>query len=281
MILELPAGTFVVNKKLITANNINFKNIKVFEDQVFVSEILCLSKKHKIIPKGLYERRMQDPRSLSKKTGYIIVKSCIKVILEICKLMKNKDCPKTNSTRKFLLSRINFAEQQLLNNILVCNKNQIINISKFFVKNFSTLNLIKKNNSKQLKLLAKNVYKVKKNFLNFKMKKILTIKKFKSDFNKYIIFCAGSYGEIILKICLNLKINVEFVIDNNNFYSGKRLRSKIIHSPSFLKKKLRYFSDHKIFICNKNYNQFKKIKLQLEKIGFNKKKLNSNKYLNL
>ena len=33
---------FVVNKKLITANKINFKNIKVFEDQVFVSEILCL-----------------------------------------------------------------------------------------------------------------------------------------------------------------------------------------------------------------------------------------------
>ena len=49
--------------------------------------------------------------------------------------MKNKDCPKTNSTRKFLLSRINFAEQQLLNNILSAIKNQIINISKFFVKN--------------------------------------------------------------------------------------------------------------------------------------------------
>ena len=262
---------FVVNKKLITTNKINFKNIKVFEDQVFVSEILCLSKKHKIIPKGLYERRMQDPHSLSKKTGYIIVQSCIRVILEICKLMKSKDYSKSNNARKFLLSRINFAEQQLLNNILVCKKNQIIDTSKFLLKNFSLFNSVKKNNNKQLKLLTKNFYKMKNNFLNFKMKKILTIKKFKNDFNKYIIFCAGSYGEIILKICLNLNINVEFVIDNNNFYRGKKLNSKMIYTPSFLKKKLKYFSNHKILICNKNNNQFKKIKFQLKKIGLNKK----------
>lgn len=264
---------FVVNKKLITANNINFKNIKVFEDQVFVSEILCLSKKHKVIPKSLYERRMQDPHSLSKKTGYIIVQSCIRVILEICKLMKSKDYSKSNSTRKFLLSRVNFAEQQLLNNILVCKKNQIIDTSKFLLKNFALFNSIKKNNNKQLKLLTKNFYKMKNNFFNFKMKKILTIKKLKNNFNKYIIFCAGSYGEIILKICLNLNINVEFVIDNNNFYSGKKLNSKIIYTPSFLKKKLKNFSNHKILICNKNNNQFKKIKYQLEKIGLNKKNL--------
>ncbi len=262
---------FVVNKKLITANNINFKNIKVFEDQVFVSEILCLSKKHKIIPKGLYERRMQDPHSLSKKTGYIIVQSCIRVILEICKLMKSKDYSKSIIARKFLLSRINFAEQQLLDNILVCKKNQIINITKFIVKNFAFFKLVKKNNNKQLKLFTKNFYKMKSNFLNFKMKKILIIEKFKSNFNKYIIFCAGSYGEIILKICLNLKVNVEFVVDNNNFYSGKKLNSKMIYAPSILKKNLRHFSNHKILICNKSNNQFKKIRFQLERIGLNKK----------
>jgi glycosyltransferase involved in cell wall biosynthesis len=264
---------FIVNKKLITANNINFKNIKVFEDQVFVSEILCLSKKDKIIPKGLYERRMQDPHSLSKKTGYVIVQSCIKVILEICKFLKSKNYSKSNSARKFLLSRANFAEQQLLNNILVCKKNQIIDASKFLLKNSTLFNSIKKNNNNQLKLLTKNFYKMENNFLNFKMKKILIIKKLKNSFDKYIIFCAGSYGEIILKICLNLNINVECVIDNNNFYSGKKLNSKIIYTPSFLKKKLKYFSNHKILICNKDNNQFKKIKFQLEKIGLNKKNL--------
>jgi len=264
---------FVVNKKLITANNIKFKNIKVFEDQVFVSEILCLSKKYKIIPKSLYERRMQDPQSLSKKTGYVIVQSCIRVILEICKLLKSKNYSKSNSVRKFLLSRVNFAEQQLLNNILVCKRNQIIELTKFLLKNFSLFNSIKKNNNKQLKLFTKNFYEMKNNFLNFKMKKILTIKKLKNIFDKYIIFCAGSYGEIILKICLNLNINVECVIDNNNFYSGKKLYSKIIYTPSFLKKKIKHFSSHKILICNKDNHQFKKIKFQLEKIGLSKKNL--------
>jgi len=264
---------FIVNKKFITTNKLNFKNIKVFEDQVFVSEILCLSKRHKIIPQVLYERRMQDPNSLSKKTGYVIVQSCVKVILEMCKLLKITNYSKSKSAKKFLLSRAHFAEQQMLNNILVCKKNQIIDTLKFIIKNFDLFNLIKKNNNKQLKLVTKNFHNLKNNFFYFKMKKILAVKKLKKNLNKCLIFCAGSYGEIILKICLNLKINVELVIDNNSFYHGKKLNSKIICAPSILKKKLHYFSNHKIFICNKNYNHFKKIKFQLEKIGLNKKNL--------
>ena len=71
----------------------------------------------------------------------------------------------------------------------------------------------------------------------------------------------------------DLNINVECVIDNNNFYSGKKLYSKIIYTPSFLKKKIKHFSSHKILICNKDNHQFKKIKFQLEKIGLSKKNL--------
>ena len=46
-----------------------------------------------------------------------------------------------------------------------------------------------------------------------------------------------------------------------------------IKSPLHLKNNLNKFKNHKILVCNKEINAFKKISFQLSKIGFSKKNI--------
>ena len=74
---------FIVKKKFLHLNNIYFKNIKISEDWVFVSQILCLAQSFKIIEKPTYIYQRFEPNTLSISSGYIFVISHIKVIYEI------------------------------------------------------------------------------------------------------------------------------------------------------------------------------------------------------
>ena len=85
--------------------------------------------------------------------------------------------------------------------------------------------------------------------------------------NNLILFCVGGYGKTALQILLNINAKVDFILDNNHIYYGKKINKLTIKNPYFLKKNLNKFLNHKIFICNKKNSEFKKIKLQLKKIG--------------
>ena len=99
---------FIIKTSFLRSNNINFKNIRVFEDQYFVSKILCLSKSYKIISKPVYLKRLHDPNTLSSYTGYTIVKSCIINANEIAKFIFKDKNILNNQKINFLLSRLKF-----------------------------------------------------------------------------------------------------------------------------------------------------------------------------
>ena len=107
------------------------------------------------------------------------------------------------------------------------------------------------------------------------MRKISFIKNIvmKIEKNKLIIFCAGGYSEVILKSLYKLGIKVHAIIDNNLHYSGKQFNNTKIKNPLYLKKNFSQLSDYNFLVCNKNFFAFSKIKTQLGKIGFNKKKI--------
>ena len=119
-----------------------------------------------------------------------------------------------------------------------------------------------------------NFFKIK--YLNIK-KNILSAKRdfgiANSSNNNIILFCAGSYGKIALKNFTKIGVKINFIIDNNLEYSEKKIDKTIIKNPSYLKKNLNQFSNHKILVCNKKTVEFNKIKLQLNKIGFEDKNL--------
>ena len=68
-----------------------FKDIITYEDQVFVSEILCLAQSFKIIDQPIYLWRIFEPDTLGKKSGYVVVISCIKIIYEIGKFFEKEN----------------------------------------------------------------------------------------------------------------------------------------------------------------------------------------------
>ena len=69
---------------------------------------------------------------------------------------------------------------------------------------------------------------------------------------KIILFCTGSYTKIILKTFIKLGANINIIIDNNIYFSGKKLETATIRNLSYLKKKGKKVFNPKILICNKN-----------------------------
>jgi len=254
---------FVLKKDFLYFNNIFFKNIKVAEDWVFVSEILCLAKNFKMIKKPVYIHRMYEPNTLGKKIGYIFVMSRIKVICEISKLFNLNKSFFGQEKINYLIRILKLATQEMYSSIIICNHNEIKKINKY----------IKKNKA----LIMKPPYYNLKNFhlLKYKLKKDIFIKKIISKLknNKIILFCAGSYGRITLKYLSKLGIKVKIIIDNNTQFSGKKIGSAKIVSPIYLKENLKKFSNYKIFVCNKLTNDFNSVKLQLLKIGIKEKNI--------
>ena len=252
---------FIVKKTFLNREKIIFKNIRVFEDQAFVANILCDAKSLKLIKYPIYERRVSEISTLGKQTGFIIVKSCIKLISEINRIYNKKKDKNNQFKIKFLISRVNFILEQLLDNILICNDNQIKKISNSLINNCK---FIKKLDNKN------NFIKFIKNVKNYKVVKIKKLKNKILNKKKVIIFCAGAYSEIIIKTCKKLSIMINFIIDNNPNYNNQKLSNIIIKNPHTINSTFFRENMFQVLVCNKKIDDFKKIKLQLTNMGVKK-----------
>ena len=252
---------FIVKKTFLNREKIIFKNIRVFEDQAFVANILCDAINLKLIKYPIYERRITEISTLGKQTGFIIVKSCIKLISEINRIYNKKKDKNNQLKKKFLISRVNFILEQLLDNILICSENQIKKINNSLINNCK---FIKKLDNKN------RFIKFIKNLKNYKIVKIKNLKNKILNKNKVIVFCAGAYSEIIIKICKKLSIMINFIIDNNPNYNNQKLSDIIIKYPHTINSTFYRKNMFQILVCNKKINDFKKIKLQLTNMGIKK-----------
>ena len=163
----------------------------------------------------------------------------------------------------------------MLASIIICKSNEIKKASKYLYKYSSLILKLSKFRFKKLDFLLRKDKNLNKNLLKFKSEKIKIIKNIITRFekNNIILFCVGVYGKIALKLFTNLGIKINFIIDNNPMYSGKKIDNTVIKNALYLKNNLKKFSNHKIFICNKKIVEFNKIKLQLSKIGINYKNI--------
>lgn len=267
---------FIVRKEFLHSQNINFNNnIRIFEDQVFVSKILCLEKNFKIIQKSIYARRIFEPDSLGKKTGHIVVISCINIIYEISKFIYQRKKNLNQQKINFLYSRLKFVKEQLLLNIIACELFEIKKASRHYYKYISIISKLSKFGFRQLDFLSISIKNINKYLIKHKYKKIKILKNIVEKFRSYnlILFCTGSYSKIILKSFTELGVEIDIIIDNNIHYSEKKFENATIKNPPYLKKNLKKLLNHKILVCNKNILEFNKIKLQLIKIGIKNKNL--------
>jgi glycosyltransferase involved in cell wall biosynthesis len=273
---SLTCWNFVVRKELLSSNKIFFKNhIRLNEDTIFAAEILCMSKSFKIISEPVYGYRIFDQNTLGKSKGFVFVISRIKVICELCKFIFIKKKILNSIKLNFLFFVLKRLMDEVFIGIILFKSNEIQKSANYFEKYKYVIKFTSNLGFKKINFLLKKNNSLKENLITFCNIKKKRLKKATSQFKKekLIIFCAGYYGRTAFKYFTDNDFNVSIVIDNNINYSGQMLDKISIKSPLHLKNNLNKFKNHKILVCNKEINAFKKISFQLSKIGFSKKNI--------
>ena len=249
---------FALNRKFIINKKIFFKDFRIFEDQFYVTKILFEEKSFSIFKKPIYNRRLDEPKTLSKIVGFDTALTCLKLIIEISSLFLNqkKKFKRNKIYKNFFISRIKFLENLFLENLLICTNSQIKNFSNLYFKY-------------KLLLSKVNLISFQKNLQKYKDKKIHSLLTKLNKQKKYHIFCSWYYSEIIIKICLKYNYRIDYILDNNLSYRNKKLFDKKIIFPSDLNKS--DLKSHSVLLCNKDDFHIKKISIQLKNMGFNQK----------
>lgn len=268
---------YIINRKFIFKNKIFFKKITTFEDQVFVSQILCLSKHFKILHEVNYIWRNYETNSLGKLTGYLTALSCLKILFQISNFIHEQSLNLDKIEKKFLSSRIKFSLNRFFQNILICNSHELKKLNLYLKKNKKKLrNLITLSNEKNFVKLLNNLKCINLKIIKETKISILNNKNRKNK--KILLICLGYYGKIILKVLLNLSQNVDFIIDDNKIFTGKSENKIKINNYLFLKKNRNKFKDHLLLICNNKKKDINLIKKKLLRIKFSKKNIS---YVNI
>lgn len=252
---------FALNRNFLLKKKIFFENIRVHEDHIFVSRLFYT--KENAINSNLttHARRSKSLNSLGRSTGHSVCKSCLQNINYYMKdYKKNKF---NNKELNFFKSRLHFFIKIFILNIFICNKNQLIDLSKYLAKNLPNIysklaklnlfvNFFDQNKLNYIKLLNfKNHYLsiVNKNFKFLKNKKIN-------------IVCASSYSKICINIFSNLfKTKIINIFDNNENFLNEKIHIYKIKNINY--KNINKFKKNYFLICNNNNKDFLNIKSQL------------------
>ena len=263
---------FISKRKFLLDNKIFFRKIKTAEDWVFVSEILCLSKNFYLIKEPVYIHRYFYFNTLGKVKGYDRIKSLLNVISAILKFIKNKKTFLNKKKVEYLLRIISLATEELDINLIICNKKNLKNLSLIIFKLKNELSVLSKYGIQYFNFLSSDKKKLYNNFIqiNEKKYKLINNKLNKTNNKNIILFCIGRYGRIFLEYFIKIGLRIKIIVDNNPAYENKKIYNLKIKNTLYLKRNLKRFSKFTIFVCNDSAFDFKKIKIQLIKIGYSK-----------
>jgi len=271
---RLTCWNFVYKKSFLKKKNIRFSNIRIFEEQIFLTKILIEAETFQIFKTPLYQRRIIEVNSLSTKVGYAVILSCTKNLYELIKFYHNKDGIFNKLEKKFLSSRFTFLMRELIKNIVLLKKKQISNIVEIIANKYNF-----KNNKIYSNTTLNKLYKSKKNlnkmFLiknNIEKNKIFKVLS-KISNSDTILYCAGSYSKIILKLIPIYNIKIKFVCDGNLGFQDQKIYQYNIRSKKYLTKNIKKFLDDNIMISNCDIKTSIIIKNDLIRNGFNKDKI--------
>ena len=175
----------IVKKKLF------LNNLKFYEDQVFISNILLKKYKSAYLKNTHIIRNDENPNSLGRSIGVDVINTSI-FCLNYFQSLKYK----SKTAKDFIISRINFYLKEILKNLFFLNDNKIEKIKH---------TLIKILNQKKYKIHLEKKFKLIKNY----KQRIL------NDNSKYaVIYCFGQLGRIVFNFVRH-KYKKLYIIDNN------------------------------------------------------------------
>ena len=78
---------FVIKRKIIEEFKIRFTDLKIYEDQVFITKIIGISKKFLVIKEPVYFRKSHNLNSLGRAVGGKVAYSSLKLIKESIEIL--------------------------------------------------------------------------------------------------------------------------------------------------------------------------------------------------
>ena len=222
---------YILKRDFLKKNKIYFKKIRVFEDQVFISEILCYVKKFKVI-NGTFHIHHERFNSLGRSMKKTTLLSCLKVINDICVMIKKDGL--SFEQRKFLQGRIRFMLGFLKLYLLFFNKKQTKTVCFFIKKNITNFLVIKQKSFSKI-LNKKNFNYIFKKILRFKDNAELLFRNFNIKKSSLVyVFGAGLLGRVTRQILKKSNVNTVAFLDNNEYFHNKKCLDLKIIKPELL-----------------------------------------------
>lgn len=242
---------YIVKKKFLIKNKINFLNLRVAEDQLYVTKIFLKMQNILIVKKNFYNHN-NFSGTLSDFMDKNSAKDCFKVLFKYCEIYSSLNHKKYFFFKKLLFNYIQGVFSMFTSLLIMRNKKEIKELSKIIPKDIKKYNFLIK--------YPENIYFFnffqKKNYLqsllNYKNEVIFTkkekIDKFCENKKLIFIYCyskflGASYN--IISLNKNLwKDKVKAILDENLNLSGKIFKGKKIISPkeNFFNKN--FFANH-------------------------------------
>ena len=251
---------YILNRKFLTNKKINFFDVRVAEDQLFVLNVFLKMRSFYIFKTKFYYHR-NLPGTLSDFMNFEYSKCCLKVLLEYYKILANEK---------------NLTNRELINKYIQSCFSMFISI--FITSTFSEIKelgqILKKNNAKVLKNLnynnskinfsflfqkygyEKGLLRAKKIIINLKRKKI---EEFIHDKKKIYFFCYSKFLNASAKIMGKNWKKVIGILDQNKLLYDKSFKNKRILEPNKILKNKKN-TDISIIINNHREITSRKIK---------------------
>lgn len=231
---KIHSWNYIIKSKIVK-KKLFLNNLKFYEDQVFISNILLKKYKSAYLKNTYIIRNNDNPNSLGRPIGYDVINTSIFCI----KYFQSLEC-KSNKAKDFIKSRINFYLKEILKNLFYLNDTQTEKIKH-------TLHKIL--NQKKYKLHLEKKFNLIKNY----KQSIL------NDNSKYaVIYCFGQLGRIVFNF-VRRKYKKLYIIDNNPSFNGRIIQNQMIYCHKDFIKRIKIKHKFTLYVCHENLKMQSKI----------------------
>tara|TARA_B100000315_G_scaffold249660_1_gene281243 strand:- start:1297 stop:2595 length:1299 start_codon:yes stop_codon:yes gene_type:complete len=256
---------YIIKRDILISNKIQFLPMaRIYEDQEFFVKIFSLSKYFLYLDKFYYHHKNRK-NSISQKIEDYCVTSCLHVLISLTIFFKENEFNDLN--QKFILSRIKAMLIVLDQRILLCRKDELVNISKLFQQLINNL----KGVPQFIQLHQQNqIFSIKDSqhlsIYYFHYLKQKNIKLIPSGSTNIFLYCAGIFGKGLAKILEDENYKIIGFIDDDKSIQGDKIFGYVIFSSTILNNYLIQNNNFHILICTQRKNICKIIIKRLIKL---------------
>ena len=261
---------YIIKRDILISNKIHFLPMaRIYEDQEFFVKIFSLSKYFVFLDKFYYHHNNRK-YSISQNVEFYCITSCLHVLISLITFLKAHNFNDLNN--KFILSRIKAMLIVLDQRILLCSKDELVNISELFnklinelnslsifIELFQSIHVFKNTDSKYLSI----------EYYNYLKKRNINL--IPSCSTNIFIYCAGIFGKAIAKVLQDENYEIIGFIDDDKSIQYENILGIEIQSITVINNYLKRKNNFHILICTQRKNICEVIIKHLINMGINEK----------